>query len=67
MQTGSFSVRANAVALQNKLKAAGFDSIIKNIDGLYKVQIGAYSKKVNATVMLAKVKLKGFNAFITYC
>lgn len=67
VQTGSFSVRANAVALQNKLKAAGFDSIIKNIDGLYKVQIGAYSKKVNATVMLAKVKLKGFNAFITYC
>jgi hypothetical protein len=67
VQTGSFSVRANAVALQNKLKAAGFDSIIKNIDGLYKVQIGAYSKKVNATIMLVKVKLKGFNAFITYC
>lgn len=67
VQTGSFSVKANAIALQDKLKAAGFDCIIKNIDGLYKVQIGAYSKKVNATVMLARVKLKGFNAFITYC
>ena len=67
VQTGSFSVKNNAVALQTKLKTAGFDSIIKNVDGLYKVQIGAYSKKINATLMLAKVKLKGFSAFITYC
>lgn len=67
VQTGAYSKKINAIALQVKLKLAGFTAIIKQYGNLYKVQIGAYSKKSNAETMLEKVKAKGFNAFITYC
>ncbi len=65
VQSGTYSKKANAEAQAAKMKAAGFETIIKNAGGLYKVQTGAYSKKANAEAQLAKVKAAGFDAFIT--
>ncbi len=66
VQTGAFTKKANATALQKKLAAAGFDTYIVNVGGYFKVQVGAYSVKANAEAMLAKLKAAGYSdAFIT--
>lgn len=65
VQTGAFSVKANADALLAKVKAAGFDTYMVQVNGLYKVQVGAYSVKANADAMAAKLKAKGFDTYIT--
>lgn len=66
VQTGAFKQKSNADALQAKLKAAGFDTYMVQLDGYYKVQVGAYSVKSNADAMLAKLKAAGYSdAFIT--
>jgi hypothetical protein len=65
VQTGAFSQKANATALESKLKAQGFPTIIVQVGKLYKVQVGAYSVKSNADAMLAKLKKAGYDAFIT--
>ena len=67
IQCGAFSVKANALALEIKLKQAGFNTCIKTVDDLYKVQLGAFKNKANAEILLDAVKSKGFNAFLTYC
>lgn len=66
VQTGAYKNKSGAIALQNKLKASGFDAIVKEVGGLHKVQIGAYSDVKNAEAMLKKVKAKGYSAFISY-
>ena len=48
-----------------KVDAAGFDAILKQSGGFYKVQTGAYSKKENANAEVAKLKAKGFDAIVT--
>lgn len=65
VQSGAYSKKENADAQAAKLKAAGFEVLIKQIGNLYKVQTGAYSKKANADAELAKLKAKGFDAFVT--
>lgn len=65
VQSGAYSKKANADTQATKLKAAGFDVVIKQVGTLYKVQTGAYSKKANADAQLAKLKAKGFDAFVT--
>lgn len=65
VQTGAFSNKANAVALENKLKTQGFDTYIVQVGNLYKVQVGAFGVKANADAMLAKLKGAGYDAFIT--
>lgn len=65
VQTGAFSVKANADAFLNKVKAAGFETYMVKVGNLYKVQVGAYSVKANAEKMMASLKAKGFDAFIT--
>ncbi len=65
VQTGAFKNRANADALEAKLKKDGFDTYMVTADGLYKVQVGAYSKKANADSMAAKLKAKGYETYIT--
>lgn len=67
VQCGAFSVKENALALELKLKQAGFSTTIKQINGLYKVQLGAFKNKANAESMLYTVKSRGFDAFLTYC
>ena len=66
VQTGSYAIEKNAIALQEKLKKKGFNSIIKKVGILYKVQVGAYSKKENAEAMMKQLKANGFSAFIVY-
>ena len=65
VQTGAYSVKANADAQLAKVKAAGFDTYMVQVDGLYKVQVGAYKVKANAEAQMAKLKAAGFDAFIT--
>lgn len=72
VQTGAFSIRANAEKLQATIRClpdtigAGYkNAYIRLINGLYKVQVGAFSKKENAQRVVADLKSKGINSFIT--
>jgi len=65
VQTGAFSVRKNADALEAKLKKAGFDTYMVQVGNLFKVQVGAYGVKANADAMATKLKKAGFDTFIT--
>ena len=65
VQTGAFSKKANANALAEKLKKAGFDTYIVQSGNLYKVQVGAYSVKANADAMEKKLKAAGYDTYIT--
>ena len=65
VQTGAFSKKANATALADKLKKAGFDTYIVQSGNYYKVQVGAYSVKANADAMAKKLKAAGFDTYIT--
>lgn len=64
VQVGAYSKKANATAMQKKLKKLGFASTIVKVGKLYKVQVGAYSKKANATAMKKKLKKADFTATI---
>lgn len=64
VQTGAFKNKSGATELMAKVKAAGFDAFVVNVDGLYKVQVGAYSKKDNATKQAKKLKQAGFECFV---
>lgn len=65
VQAGAYLKKANADAMLEKIKKAGFDAFVTKVDNLYKVQVGAFSKKANADAMLEKVKKAGYEAFIT--
>ena len=65
VQTGAYSVKANADAQYQKVKAKGFDAIIKQSGNLYRVQVGAYSVKANADAQAAKLKAAGFETYVT--
>lgn len=65
VQTGAFSVKENADRMLEKVKTAGFDTYMVQVDGLYKIQVGAYSVKTNADAMASKLKAAGFDTFIT--
>ena len=64
VQAGAFTKKENAMALRDKVKKAGFDTMI-NFDGkYYRVQVGAYSQKANAEATAKKLKAAGFNTLI---
>lgn len=65
VQTGAFGNKANADAQLTKVKAAGFEAIMKQSGNLYRVQVGAYSQKGNADAMAVKLKAAGFDTFVT--
>lgn len=65
VQTGAFKNKSNADALLTKVKAAGFEAIMKKAGNLYRVQVGAFSKKANADAMAAKLKAAGFDTYVT--
>jgi hypothetical protein len=65
VQTGAYTVKTNADAQLAKVKAAGFDAIIKQAGNLYRVQTGAYSVKVNAEAQREKLIKAGFEAVVT--
>lgn len=64
VQAGAYSSKANAVKQQDKLKAKGFDSILKQVDSLYKVQIGAFEIKASAEAYKASAEKAGFSCLI---
>ncbi len=49
---------ATAQAIAGKLKARGFDVVIAEEGGLYKVRIGSYSSKADAVAALPDIKTK---------
>lgn len=65
VQTGAFSNKTNAEALQKRVKAAGFDTYMVQSGSLYKIQVGAYSNKTNAEAMAKKLEAAGFDTYIT--
>ena len=65
VQTGAFSVKSNADALEARLKKAGFDTYMVKVGKLYKVQVGAFSVRANAEAMANKLKKAGFDTYIT--
>lgn len=65
VQVGAFSVKENADNQLDRVKEAGFDTYMVQVDSLYKIQVGAYSVKANADAMLDRVRVAGFDAFIT--
>lgn len=65
VQVGAFKDRNNADDLQKKLEAAGFETYMVKVDGLFKVQLGAFGIKFNAESLRDKVKAAGFDAFVT--
>ena len=65
VQVGAFSVRANAEALQRRVRDAGFDAFLVNDNDLFRVQAGSFSVRANAEALLARLRSAGFNdAFI---
>ena len=65
VQTGAYSKKENADSQYHKVKAAGFEAIMKKAGSLYRVQVGAFSKKANADATAAKLKSAGFDTYVT--
>ena len=64
VQVGAYKVKANAVKMQNKLKAGGYSTIIVENGGIYRVQVGAYKEKANAEKMMNALIAEGYKPFI---
>lgn len=64
VQCGAYTIETNAVIMQNRLAALGFDAFVTQVGNLYKVQVGAYSEKVNAEAMIAKLRTRGITGVI---
>lgn len=67
VQTGAFSVKANAERLLNELKGKGFSAFITTVDNgtiIYRVQVGAFSVKSNAESMQNKLSNAGYSTVI---
>lgn len=64
VQCGAFKTKLNAVNLQKKLAAAGYQSATRVENGYYKVQAGAFANKKNADALAAELKKKGFAAAV---
>jgi len=65
VQTGAFGNKSNADAQLARVKAAGFDAIMKQSGNLYRVQVGAYAQKSNADAMANRLKTAGFETYVT--
>lgn len=65
VQVGAFSKKENADLMLQKVKSAGYDTYMVEVDGLYKVQVGAFSNKSNAETTLLRLKNADFEAYIT--
>ena len=64
VQASSFSNKSNAEKLFRKIKKAGFDVVVKKVNGEYKVQCGVFEYEKNAKSLVAALKEKGFDAII---
>lgn len=64
VQCGAFRDKGNAINLQNKLKAKGYDTYLVFVNNLYKVQLGAFTNKLNAETLSSKLSFDGFDTYI---
>ena len=64
VQAGSFRNKSNAEKLFRKIKKAGFDVVVKKVNGEYKVQCGVFEYEKNAKSLVTALKKKGFAAII---
>lgn len=64
VQVGAFSIKKNATAKCDALKAAGFDAYVVQVGALWKVQVGAFSVHANADAMVKKLQKAGFSALV---
>ena len=55
VQCGAFGVKANADKLANRLKKAGFDVCVRQIDTLYKVAVYGIESKKEADALASKI------------
>lgn len=64
VQAGSFMDKSNAEKLFRKIKKAGFDVIVKKMDGQWKVQCGVFEDKARAEALVKQLKDSGFSAIL---
>jgi N-acetylmuramoyl-L-alanine amidase len=64
VQVGAFKQRANALALQEKLRNGGFQNYVFQENGLFKVQAGAFGKKQNADELMQTLRSVGFQPYV---
>lgn len=64
VQVGAFSVKKNATAKCNAVKAAGFDAFVVQVGALWKVQVGAFAVRDNADAMVKKLQAAGFSGLV---
>lgn len=64
VQLGAFSVKKNATAKCNAVKAAGFDAFVVQVGALWKVQVGAFAVRDNADAMVKKLQAAGFSGLV---
>jgi hypothetical protein len=57
---GTYKTAAEANVLVTALKEKGFQSYVKALSGLYRVQAGAFDSKGKASPLVVKLKSKGF-------
>ena len=62
--TGTYKTAGEANELTRSLKEKGFQSYVKKISGLFRVQAGAFDKKEKAAPLVVKLKDKGFTPTI---
>ncbi|MGD0959242.1 MAG: SPOR domain-containing protein [Methylomonas sp.] len=69
LNAGSFSQKANAVALQESLKQQGFASTLKEVGGekgvVYKVRIGPMLDRAKAQAVKSKLSQINVNSFVS--
>lgn len=64
---GSFSMQANAVALQNKLTGQGYQAqVVKSPSNMYRVIISTHNDKVSAAQSRDKVRATYEDAWLLY-
>lgn len=65
VQAGSYKSKANADKQAAKIKAAGFDVLVKpGDDGQYKIQCGVFKDRDLAEALVKKLEAKGLKAII---
>ena len=64
VQVGAFSLKKNATAKCDAVKAVGFNAFMVQVGALWKIQVGAFSSKESAEVMVKKLKSAGFSGIV---
>ena len=64
VQVGAFSLKKNATAKCDAVKAAGFNAFVVQVGSLWKVQVGAFTVRANADAMVKQLAAAGFLSLV---